>query len=219
MSYRTRPPSESQRHQPGQFARILPVLESGRTNRGLDCMKTWRMLPGLLQLAHLLLRQWSDGRLAQIGWRGPAKQWTDRADSFCIAGLPRVRTRTAGAMIGNRDIGHARIAPWDRPPTWPQPGPEGAGRRGLHRQPPPRASRPSSRRSDGRRSGKRGARGCRLEIVNRLLELSSGNWESTGAQSRDTWTPRVLQRGDPGQILRHHLIPSRHNRVTFMPAT
>ena len=67
-------------------------------------------------------------------------------------------------------------------------------------------------KESGRRSGKPGARGCRLE-------LSSGNWEFTGAQSRDTWTPRVLQRGDPGQVLRHHLIPSRHNRVIFMPAT
>ena len=70
-------------------------------------------------------------------------------------------------------------------------------------------SRPSSRGSGGRRFRKRGARGYRFE-------QSSGNWESTGAPPGNTWMPRVLQRDNPGRLpRRHHLILSRHNRVTF----
>ena len=83
---------------------------------------------------------------------------------------------------------------------WPQP---------ASRRQPPRGSQHSSRRRDGRRSGKPGAKGCRFEGL-------SGNWESTGAPSGDTWMPRVLQRDNPGRLpRRHHLIPSQHNRVTF----
>ena len=69
--------------------------------------------------------------------------------------------------------------------------------------------RPSSRGRGGRRFRKPGARGCHFE-------QSSGNWESTEAQSGDTWMPRVLQRDNPGRFpQRRHLIPSRPNRVTF----
>ena len=54
------------------------------------------------------------------------------------------------------------------------------------------------------------ARGCRCERL-------SGNWECTGAPSRNTWRPRVLQRDNAGWFpQRRHLIPSRPNRVTFM---
>ena len=77
-------------------------------------------------------------------------------------------------------------------------------------QPPLRASRRSFRRRDGRRFRKPGSRGCRCE-------RSSGNWESTEPPSRNTSTPRVLQRGDPGRVPpRQHLIPWRHKRVTFI---
>ena len=81
-------------------------------------------------------------------------------------------------------------------------------------KPPPRASRRSLRGRDGRRFRKPGARGCRFE-------RSSGNWESTGPQSGNTWRPRVLlPLGDPGRVLRRlHLILWQHNRVTFLPAT
>ena len=80
-------------------------------------------------------------------------------------------------------------------------------------KPPLRASLLSFRRSNGRRSRKPGPRACRLE-------RSSGNWGSTGALSRNTWTPRVPQRSYPGRVLRrHHLLPWQPDRVTFMPAT
>ena len=60
---------------------------------------------------------------------------------------------------------------------------------------------------------KPGARGCRCE-------RSSGSWESTGPPSRNTWTRRVLRRGNPARRpRRHHLIPWQPNRVTFMLAT
>ena len=80
-------------------------------------------------------------------------------------------------------------------------------------KPPLRTSRRSFRGRDGRRFRKPDARGYRLE-------QSSGSWESTEPSSRNTWTPRVLQRGDLGRVLRrHHLIPWQPNRVTFLPAT
>ena len=61
-----------------------------------------------------------------------------------------------------------------------------------------------------RRFRKPGARGCHFERL-------SGNWESTEAQSGETWMPGVLQRDNPGRFpQRRHLIPSKHNRVTFM---
>ena len=79
------------------------------------------------------------------------------------------------------------------------------------RLPPPlRASRRSFRGRDGRRFRKPDARGCRFEQL-------SGNWESTGAPSRNTWMPQALQRDNPGRFhWRRHLIPSRSNQVTFM---
>ena len=53
-------------------------------------------------------------------------------------------------------------------------------------------------------------KGCRFDLL-------SGIWESTGAQSRNTWMPRVLQRDNPGRFPQHrHLVPSRPNRVTFI---
>ena len=56
---------------------------------------------------------------------------------------------------------------------------DGVARAGKPKATSPRASRHSFRRSGGRRSGKPGAKGCRFERLN-------GNWESTGAQSRNT---------------------------------
>ena len=80
-------------------------------------------------------------------------------------------------------------------------------------QPPLGASRRSFRRNDGRRFRKPAARGCRFE-------QSKGSWESTEPPSRNTWTLRVHQHGDPGRASqRHHLIPWHPNRVTFMLAT
>ena len=80
-------------------------------------------------------------------------------------------------------------------------------------KPPPRTSRPSSRGRGGSRSGKPGARGCRFERL-------SGNWEFTGAQSRNTWRSRVPRRDNVRwSPQRRHLIPSRPDRVTFLPAT
>ena len=101
---------------------------------------------------------------------------------------------------GSRTRGTQGTSPAARPPP-------------ASPKPPPRASRRSLRGRDGRRFRKPGARGCRFE-------RSSGSWESTGPPSGNTWTPRVLPRGDPGRVLRRlHLIPWQHNRVTFLPAT
>ena len=48
------------------------------------------------------------------------------------------------------------------------------------------------------------------------ISLRAIERESTGAPPGNTWMPRVLQRDNPGRLPpRHHLIPSRHNRVTF----
>ena len=57
--------------------------------------------------------------------------------------------------------------------------------------PPLGTSRHSCKGRGGRRPGKPGARGC-------LFERLNGNWGSTGAQSRNTWRSRVLQRGSAG---------------------
>ena len=52
------------------------------------------------------------------------------------------------------------------------------------------------------------------------LRAIERNWESTVPPSRNTWSPRALQRDNPGPVpLRHHLIPWQPNRVTFLPAT
>ena len=78
------------------------------------------------------------------------------------------------------------------------------------RKPPPRASQRSFRGRGGRRFRKPGTRACRFERL-------SGNWESTGPPSGNTWTPRVLQRSDPGRILRRQLlIRWRPIRVSFL---
>ena len=48
------------------------------------------------------------------------------------------------------------------------------------------------------------------------MSLRAIERESTGAPPGNTWMPRVLQHDNPGRVPpRHHLIPSRHNRVTF----
>ena len=101
-----------------QFARILPVLESARRRtkpRTVDLYDVfcgvlyllksgcqWRMLPADFpnwRTCYKYFRQWSErpgpGQdsileqvLKKIGWRGPAKQWTERADQLLYRGLP-----------------------------------------------------------------------------------------------------------------------------------
>ena len=134
-----------------QFARILPTLESARRRtkpRTVDLYDVfcgvlyllksgcqWRMLPADFpnwRTCYKYFRQWSErpgpGQdsileqvLKKIGWRGPTKQWTERATSFCIVDSQSVKnTDTAGhkgydagkKVSGiKRHIGHARIAP------------------------------------------------------------------------------------------------------------
>ena len=76
-------------------------------------------------------------------------------------------------------------------------------------QPSPRASRPSFRGRDGRRSRKPGARACRCG-------QSNGSWASTGPPSGVIWRPEVLQDGSSGWCpIRQHRIPWQRNGVTF----
>ena len=78
-----------------------------------------------------------------------------------------------------------------------------------HPQPSPRASRPSFRGSDGRRSRKPGARACRCG-------QSNGSWASTGPPSGVIWRPEVLQDGSSVWCpIRRHRIPWQRNGVTF----
>ena len=78
-----------------------------------------------------------------------------------------------------------------------------------HPQPSPRASRPSFRRRDGRRSRKPGARACRCG-------QSNGSWASTGPPSEVIWRPEVLQDGSSGwRPIRRHRIPWQRNGVAF----
>ena len=104
--------------------------------------------------------------LKKIGWRGPTKQWTERADQLLHRGLPERQEHghrghkgyDAGKKVSGikrhiavdtQGLPHAihvttanvtdragALAMFDenRPP---QPGPEGAGGRGLHRKPLP----------------------------------------------------------------------------------
>ena len=95
-----------------QFARILPTLESVRRRtkpRTVDLYDVfcgvlyllksgcqWRMLPADFpdwRTCYKYFRQWSerpgpdeDSILEQDGWRGPAKQWTERADQLLYRG-------------------------------------------------------------------------------------------------------------------------------------
>ena len=100
-----------------QFARILPTLESARRRtkpRTVDLYDVFcgvlyllQRLPvanaarGLPRLPHLLpvfpaMEQRPDpGQdsilervLKKIGWRGPTKQWTEKADQLLYRGLP-----------------------------------------------------------------------------------------------------------------------------------
>ena len=101
-----------------QFARILPTLESARRRTKprivdlydvfcgvLYLLKSgcqWRMLPADCpdwRTCYQYFRQWSeqpdpeqDSILEQvlktIGWRGPTKQWEERADQLLYRGLP-----------------------------------------------------------------------------------------------------------------------------------
>ena len=105
-----------------QFARILPTLESARRRTKprtvnlydvfcgvLYLLKSgcqWRMLPADFpnwRTCYKYFRQWSErpgpGQdsileqvLKKIGWRGPAKQWTERADQLLYRGLPERNT-------------------------------------------------------------------------------------------------------------------------------
>ena len=110
-----------------QFVRILPTLESARRRtkpRTVDLYDVfcgvlyllksgcqWRMLPADFpnwRTCYQYFRQWSErpgpGQdsileqvLKKIGWRGPTKQWTERADQLLYRGLPeRKNTDTAG---------------------------------------------------------------------------------------------------------------------------
>ena len=110
-----------------QFARILPTLESARRRtkpRTVDLYDVfcgvlyllksgcqWRMLPADFpnwRTCYQYFRQWSErpgpGQdsileqvLKKIGWRGPTKQWTERADQLLYRGLQSVKnTDTAG---------------------------------------------------------------------------------------------------------------------------
>ena len=101
-----------------QFVRILPVLESARRRtkpRTVDLYDVfcgvlyllksgcqWRMLPADFpnwRTCYKYFRQWSERPgpakesileqvLKKIGWRGPAKQWSERADQLLHRGLP-----------------------------------------------------------------------------------------------------------------------------------
>ena len=121
-----------------QFARILPVLESARRRtkpRTVDLYDVfcgvlyllksgcqWRMLPADFpnwRTCYKYFRQWSErpdpGQgsilergLKKIGWRGPAKQWSERADQL-LHRTPRAsRTRTPP---GTRAMTRARRCP------------------------------------------------------------------------------------------------------------
>ena len=101
-----------------QFARILPYLESARRRtkpRTVDLYDVfcgvlyllksgcqWRMLPADFpdwRTCYKYFRQWSERPdpakysileqvLKKIGWRGPAKQWSERTDQLLYRGLP-----------------------------------------------------------------------------------------------------------------------------------
>ena len=101
-----------------QFARILPCLESARRRtkpRTVDLYDVfcgvlyllksgcqWRMLPADFpdwRTCYKYFRQWSERPdpakysileqvLKKIGWRGPAKQWSERTDQLLYRGLP-----------------------------------------------------------------------------------------------------------------------------------
>ena len=78
-----------------------------------------------------------------------------------------------------------------------------------HHQPSLRASRPSFRRSVGKRSRKPGVKACRYE-------QSSGSWGSTGPPLENTWTPEALQDDSCGKFpFRQHQILWQRKRVTF----
>ena len=164
-----------------------------------------------------LWRSWKDWTAGSpCGMKGasslPRRRHPVRYFSATATGVPqlllsRPPAPTAWTNAGQRLSNHwtrgQRARKIRRPSPTAQPPP---GRP----QPPLRASRRSFRRRDGRRFKKPGARGCHFEQL-------SGNWESTEPPLRNTWTPKVLRRGNPGRIpRRHHLIPWRHNRVTFM---
>ena len=101
-----------------QFARILPYLESARRRtkpRTVDLYDVfcgvlyllksgcqWRMLPADFpdwRTCYKYFRQWSERPdpakysileqvLKKIGWRSPAKQWSERTDQLLYRGLP-----------------------------------------------------------------------------------------------------------------------------------
>ena len=101
-----------------QFARILPCLESARRRtkpRTVDLYDVfcgvlyllksgcqWRMLPTDFpdwRTCYKYFRQWSERPdpakysileqiLKNIGWRSPAKQWSERTDQLLYLGLP-----------------------------------------------------------------------------------------------------------------------------------
>ena len=101
-----------------QFARILPCLESARRRtkpRTVDLYDVfcgvlyllksgcqWRMLPADFpdwRTCYKYFRQWSERPdpakysileqvLKKIGWRGPAKQWSERTDQLLYRGPP-----------------------------------------------------------------------------------------------------------------------------------
>ena len=112
-----------------RFARILPMLESARRRtkpRTVDLYDVfcgvlyllksgcqWRMLPADFpdwRTCYKYFRQWSERPgpqeesileqvLKKIGWRGPTKQWTERADQLLHRGLPE---RQEHRQCGNK---------------------------------------------------------------------------------------------------------------------
>ena len=119
-----------------QFVRILPTLESARRRtkpRTVDLYDVfcgvlyllksgcqWRMLPADFpnwRTCYKYFRQWSErpdpGQdsileqvLKKIGWRGPTKQWTERADQLLYRGLPERQEH--GHRSGTRAMTQAR---------------------------------------------------------------------------------------------------------------
>ena len=113
-----------------QFARILPLLESARRRtkpRTVDLYDVfcgvlyllksgcqWRMLPVDFpdwRTCYKYFRQWSERPgpekesileqvLKRMGWRGPAKQWADRADQLLHRGLPERKEHRQGREQG-----------------------------------------------------------------------------------------------------------------------
>ena len=167
-----------------------------------------------------LWRSWKDWTAGcRCGMKGapslPKRRRPVRYFSETATGIPQPFLSPPPASTVWANVGPRPSNPWTQGQRMSRiKGPSPAAQpQSAIPKPPPRASRRSFRGGDGKRFRKPGARGCRCE-------QSSGSWESTGPPSRNTWTRRVLRRGNPARRPRHHhLIPWQPNRVTSMPAT